>query len=458
MKKNHSVPGFLLSCAAWAAVMLGPLGAALPAQEIPAPKTGAAPSEGPPPAELTLQSALAEALQGSRDIALARIRASVTRRQANVTRARFLPNLFTGSGAVYTNGIPETPGGTAPSLFNIAYVQTVFNPPLRGQYRAENLKTEIEQLEMERTRDAVMVKTASTFLELKKVRHSLGLLRQERASATRVLEITRERVSEGRELPIEVTRAELTAARVEQRRLQIESREDILEAQLRDLCGVAPGRRIELVETGQMPNFAAAADRPERELIELGFESSILIRQAELDYRAKQERLKGEKGGYFPTVDFVGKYSLLSKINNYDQFYKTFQKNNVNVGLQINIPIFSARTTAAVDLAREDLHRSELELGTTRSRVEGDVRQYSRRGRETEAAREVARLELKLAQQELQILQAQFEEGRVSLRDLEKQRLEESTKWLAFLDADFESQHAGLELLRLTGQLSAVLQ
>jgi len=129
----------------------------------------------------------------------------------------------------------------------------------------------------------------------------------------------------------------------------------------------------------------------------------------------------------------------------------------VNVGVQINIPIFSARTTASVELASEDLHRSELELSATRSRVENEVRRQARHVRETEASREVARLELKLAQEELQIEQAKFEEGHANLREVENLRLAESTKWLGFLDADFENQRASLDLLRLTGQLTAVL-
>jgi outer membrane protein TolC len=428
----------------------------LRAQQAPRPGE-VAPQEAAPPAELTLKAALDRALQGSRDLALARIRATVARRQANVTKARFQPNLFTGSGIVYTNGIPETPGGTAPSLFNVAYVQTLFNPPLRGLYRAEALETQIEQLQTNLTRDSVIVKTASIYLELRKVRHALELLGREGASSTRVLDITRQRVGEGQELPIETTRAELSAARVEQRRLQLEGREDVLQADLRDLCNVNPDRHIDLVAADVAPNFASAADRPLHELIAMGLEYSLEIRQAELDYRAKQERVKGEKGGYFPTVDLVGKYSLLSKINNYDQFYKTFQKNNVNVGLQISIPIFSARTSAAVELASEDLHRSELELSATRSRVESEVRRLARRVRESEAAREVGRLELKLAQEELHNIQAQFEEGHANLREVEKLRLEESTKWLAFLDADFDNQQASLELLRMTGQLTAVL-
>jgi outer membrane protein len=449
--------GDVLRLAACFSAFLVPWSGTLRAQQAPAADQ-AGPQEAAPPAELTLKGALDRALQSSRDLALARIRATVARRQANVTKSRFEPNLFTGSGIIYTNGIPETPGGTAPSLFSLSYVQTLFNPPLRGLYHAETLETQIEQLQTNLTRDSVIVKTASTYLELNKVRHALDLLRTEGASSTRVLDITRQRVGEGQELPIETTRAELTAARVEQRRLQLEGREDVLESDLRDLCNVNADRRIELVSADSAPNFAAAADRPMRELIAMGMEYSVEIRQAELDYRAKQERVKGEKGGYFPTVDLVGKYSLLSKINNYQNYFKTFQKNNVNVGLQISIPIFSAHTSAAVELASEDLHRSELELAATRNRVEGEVRRTARRVRETEAAREVARLELKLAQEELHIVQAKFEEGHANLREVEKLRLEESTKWLAFLDSDFDSQQASLELLRMTGQLTAVLQ
>jgi outer membrane protein len=443
--------------AACTGIFLGLWCGELAAQQAP-PAGQAAPQEIAPPAELTLKSALDRALQSSRDLALARIRATVARRQANVTKSRFEPNLFTGSGIIYTNGIPETPGGTAPSLFSLSYVQTLFNPPLRGLYHAETLETQIEQLQTSLTRDNVIVKTASAYLELNKVRHALELLRTEGASSTRVLDITRQRVGEGQELPVETTRAELTAARVEQRRLQLEGREDVLESDLRDLCNVNPDRRIELVSADSAPNFAAAADRPMRELIALGLEYSVEIRQAELDYRAKQERVKGEKGGYFPTVDLVGKYSLLSKINNYQDYFKTFQRNNVNVGLQISIPIFSAHTSAAVELASEDLHRSELELAATRSRVENEVRRTARRVRETEAAREVARLELKLAQEELHIVQAKFEEGHANLREVEKLRQEESTKWLAFLDSDFDNQQSSLDLLRMTGQLAAVLQ
>ncbi len=413
------------------------------------------PAEEMPVARLTLKHAVAEALHSSRELALARLQTSVAERNAGVVRARFLPNLFTGSGAAYSNGIPQTPGGQAPSLFNMSYIQTVFNPPLRGELRAAETRTEIQRKETDRVRESVVARTASTYLELAAVRHALELLRKERSSATRVLDLTRERVAAGLELPIEVTRAELAVARVEQRNLQYEGREDALETELRDLTGLAPDRRVELVDE-DLPSITGLTERPLRELIELGLENSIELRQAELEYRARQLRLKGERGGYWPTVDAVGEYSLLSRINNYDEFFRKFQKNNVNVGVQISIPIFSARTKAAVELAREDLSAADLALRSKRSRVEADVRRAARRTRELEAGREVARLELKLAQDDLRIVQARFDEGRAGLRELEKLRLEESDRWLQFLDADFQQQQSRIELLRSTGQLAVL--
>lgn len=410
-----------------------------------------------PPARLTLKSAVNQALQSSREVALARLQASVAEKAAGVTRARFLPNLFTGSGAAYSSGIPQTPGGTAPSLFNMSYIQTVFNPPLRGELRAAETRTEIQRLETDRVRENVIVSTASTYLELGKVRHGLSLLRKERSSATRIMELTRDRVVAGLELPIELTRAELTAARVEQQNLRFEGREDVLESQLRDLTGLTPDRRIELADE-QDVNLTGSADRPVHELVEMGMTSSIELRQAQLEFRAREERLHGERGGYWPTLDFVGEYSVLSRINNYDQFFRKFQRNNVNIGVQLTLPIFSARTKAAIDFARQDLSSAELQLRSRRSQVANDVRREARHSRELEAGREVARLELKLAQEDLRVLQARFDEGRAGLRDMEKLRLEETTRWLAYLDAEFECQKARLDLLRETGQLSSILQ
>ena len=93
-----------------------------------------------------------------------------------------------------------------------------------------------------------------------------------------------------------------------------------------------------------------------------------------------------------------------------------------------------------------------------RSEVSLDVRQKTRQRREAEAAREVARLELELAQQNTGIVQAQFNQGRSTLRDLEAAQLEQNDKWLGFLDADFARQQAQLAIMQATGQVAQLAQ
>ena len=87
-----------------------------------------------------------------------------------------------------------------------------------------------------------------------------------------------------------------------------------------------------------------------------------------------------------------------------------------------------------------------------------DVQQKSRSVRELDARREVARLDLQLAQENVQLVQAKFDQGNATLREIEQARLDESDKWVAFLDADFARQQGQLSLLQATGQLAKVFQ
>jgi outer membrane protein TolC len=182
------------------------------------------------------------------------------------------------------------------------------------------------------------------------------------------------------------------------------------------------------------------------------------IQEAENERMARQQLLRGAHLSYIPTVALVGQYSILSKFNNYDEFYKKFERNNVSVGVQITIPLFASKTRATVALAKSELNVAELTLGNKRQEVRLDIQQKARTVRELDATREVARLDLKLAQETLQLNQSEFDEGRLTLRDIERARLEESDKWVAFLDADFARQQGQLSLLQATGQLAKVFQ
>jgi outer membrane protein TolC len=90
--------------------------------------------------------------------------------------------------------------------------------------------------------------------------------------------------------------------------------------------------------------------------------------------------------------------------------------------------------------------------------VEQQVKAQAHFVREMETSRDVAQWDLKLAQQNQGVVQAQFDQGRATLKELGQAQMDENDKWLAFLDADFQRQQAQLTLLQMTGQIAKVLQ
>src|SRR5271156_4740203 len=94
------------------------------------------------------------------------------------------------------------------------------------------------KLEIDRTRDNVIVRTATAYLDLANVRHSLDLLRKEQASAEKILGVTRERVGANQESAIEGTRSELTAALVQEPIVRLEGGYETLTQQIPDFTGV----------------------------------------------------------------------------------------------------------------------------------------------------------------------------------------------------------------------------
>lgn len=421
----------------------------------------AAPAHGQDASTLTLRQAVTLALQNSRDVKLAQVQYNVAVGEARVNRAAFLPNVYTGSGAAYTHGFPSLPGGQAPAVFEMDYTQSVFDPVLKAQQHAAEERAQSQKIELDRIRDAVTVRTATAYLELAKVRHSLDLMRSEQASGEKILQVVRERVAANRELPMESTRSQLALARIQERLVKLEDREEMLDQQIRDLTAIPDSQSLQV--EAEDPAFTAqlatdvAAVQSESQMVSLAVQNDRTVAEAEHERKAREDIFRGAHLSYWPSVALVGQYDILSKFNNYSEFYKTFERNNVNVGVQVTIPLFAAKTSANVALAKSQLAEAQLNLGNKRQEVRLDVQQKARSVRELDATREVARLDLQLAQETVQVEQAKFDQSRITLQEIEQARLDENDKWVAFLDADFARQQAQLTLLEATGQLAKVL-
>jgi outer membrane protein TolC len=401
---------------------------------------------------LTLDETVELALQNSGDVALARARYAVSKNALSVGHAVFQPNLYAGSNAAYTMGFPFIWNQT-PSVFNVHYVQTLFNLPLRGQDKAARERAEQTQIELQRVRDDVTVRAATTYLELADVQESLELAQGEESNAKNILSVVRERSGAGYELPIEVTRARLTLAKIEERLNKLRDRDDILRAQLRSLIGYASDKQLQVdskeLQLFEKPRLTFTIDP-------VALNSNPVIQEAERERDARSFIAQGEKGGYWPTVDAIGKYDVLSEINNWKEFIanpKSFRTNNVTVGISAHIPILNPTTSAKVALAKSQFQEAELSLAIQRQNVALDVKQRFQRLRELRAAWDVRELELKIADEVLVASQAREEQGRGIAGDVARARLEDNEKQEAVLDATFEMAREELLLLEMIGRL-----
>ena len=118
----------------------------------------------------------------------------------------------------------------------------------------------------------------------------------------------------------------------------------------------------------------------------------------------------------------------------------------------------SAESRASVAQAEVEASRLRIEMNAARNRISLDARQGYQTLRKAETAREVARLDLEVARDQVSVLLAQKTEGRASLRQLEEARFIEDEKWISFYDAQYTAEKAAWDLLRQTGALVASLQ
>jgi outer membrane protein TolC len=183
-------------------------------------------------------------------------------------------------------------------------------------------------------------------------------------------------------------------------------------------------------------------------------ESNAQLRQIESQIAAKQLELRGEKAARLPRADLVAQYAMLAKFNNYAEFFNHFQRNNGEIGVAFQVPLFHPGVRSQMAVSEVDLTRLKFDLANARNRISSDLQQAFREVKKADTAAGVARLDLEVAREQLSVDLAQFQEGRLGMRQMEEARLAESDKWIAFYDAQYALEKARWNVLRLTGRLA----
>jgi outer membrane protein TolC len=169
--------------------------------------------------------------------------------------------------------------------------------------------------------------------------------------------------------------------------------------------------------------------------------------------------MRGANAERWPKMDLVAQYGMLAKFNNYADFFQKFQRNNVQLGVSFQLPLFSGPgVSAQMAQAQIEMSHLRIELGNSRNRLASDLRQSFRDVKKAQTAAEVAGLDLDVAREQLSVDLAQMQEGRALLRQVEEARIVENHKWIAFYDAQYALEKAKWNVLRLTGEVAEAVE
>ena len=400
---------------------------------------------------MTLRQAVELAMKQNPDVALARLDAEKARQAIRVARDPFTPRLTVGSGLAYSNGFPLSIEGSAPSIVQAQAAQYLFNRPQSYAVAQARENARGASLGVAGKRDEVGYRIASLFLDAERAGRVGDLARKDADSQGKVLDTVTAQVQEGRALPLTQKTAAYQLAAARELADNLDADRETAETALAIALGFSAEDRV---VPAPDPRPAPALPASEAQAIETALSSNMDLRRLESQVSAKQLELRGARAARLPRIDLVAQYGLFAKFNHYEDYFRSFQRNNGEIGVAVQLPVLTGPGVSAQSAqAQTDIARLRIELANTRNRLSADLQQSFRDTKKAETAAEVARLDLEVAREQLSVDLAQMQEGRLALRDVEEARIVENRKWIAFYDAQYTVERARWNVLRLTGEL-----
>jgi outer membrane protein len=407
-------------------------------------------AQAAPPAEpLRFRTAIDLALQHSGVMGIATVNQWRSQKAYEEVRNHWQPQLTAGSGLGYSLGFPLTLEGSAPSVFNFTSTQTVFNLSMRQFLKAAKIDWKATSFDVQDKRAEVILDTALSYAQLVNLTAKLTTLSDAQTAADKAQFITEQRLKEGVDSKLEATRSQLAAARIRLRIADAQGQLDVLREHLTKLTGLTPADvQLDPESMPQLPLFSQEDDLSARAVA-----NSPVVKLADQKVESAAARAKGEHRATLPYADLASQYAYLARYNNYDQYFLKYTSNNLAAGLNIKFPFFNPVQKARASQADADTMLARKQADLTRNDVGENALKLQRSLRQLQAARDVAKLEWQVSQGDLEAVRARIQTGAANTRDEQVSQLDVNDKYAAYLDTEFELARAGLQLLRITGEL-----
>ena len=183
--------------------------------------------------------------------------------------------------------------------------------------RAAKADSAVASLKTKDERNQIIQDAALSYAELAKWEQRLARLRETEDAANKMQAAVAERVKEGIDSELDGTKARLSVARIRLRIAEAQGAADVLREHLSKLTGL-PAASIQ-TDPDSIP--AAPAPAENADAAKEAAASNPSVEAAVEHARAQYLRAQAEHRTLWPSVDFAAQYALLSKFNNYQNYY-----------------------------------------------------------------------------------------------------------------------------------------
>jgi outer membrane protein TolC len=408
------------------------------------------PAQTPAPAvPVSLTTIIHLALTNSTSVRIAMTELDKASAQYAETRQVYIPNLILGSSV----GPPAYgfPVGQ-PSIFSVSSNSLVLSFSQPEYIRAAHSGVLAAQSSLKDAREEVILQAASEYIELDTVSRDLAATEEQQARANRLVEIEKQRVDEGVDPAAELLQARLTAAEVKLKRMHLLTRQATVRQQLASLTGL-PAQVIQAdpASIPEVPAIKAEQHVGTAPAIDAAYQSALSHQ-----FQAHGDTIAGVR----PQISFGVVYNRDAAFSGYENYYKTFQSNNVSAGIQLSLPLYDPVHFSKRKESNAAALRAKIEAEQAAHQGEEQIANLDGTIAELDVMAEVASLRQQIAADQLTTVAVQLQDGngssssqQLSPRAEQQARIEERQRFIEVIDAGFDLTRARLSLMRALGHM-----
>jgi outer membrane protein TolC len=449
MKKVLSLPlAALFAIPALSALSALPAVPAVPAVPALLGAAGSAPTDASPP--LTLQRAIELGLGNAPEVAAAAAAMQGDKAGARLAGDAFRPGAEVSTTPGVGRGLPVAVAGRVPSIVTVDVHQSVYNTDLRSQGLQARARAVTAQGAFQRAQAQAGLEIAGLYARCWSGQQQLTGAERRLAAYEAMSRRAAALHAEARITDLDLAQARLREAKARLRRMEAAASRDADFWELRRRLGLAAGALLTLPD-----DPLAGVPEAHRDLRAGALETAraadpdlaAAVRSIQLLERATELR-RGLLAQV--TVEADAQYSRLSRANGIDQFYVKFREDDWSVALAVIVPLWSGgRLRDAAAQAEAGIERAKQQQRARAEQLELEVHRAAAALDQAEAAGDLARQAIAVAEEDLRIAEALAAEGRANPDDLDG-------KQAALADARDEEIKATASLLTARVQLLAV--